>query len=356
MLRSSNFGSRVASFADDHRDCLALILLDSFSVSFSGLCALGRTMLAGRQLLVLYIISSLCSCQHAGADGADLVQIRLQHDRETNSTKKYVFMGAGIANNGYTGNKWLGLYNLGVQGCYDAIMADTRCNKDYFTYSARYDLNCGCKITSGRLIVDSNKQFDYYRVQTPLAKTAAHLKCPAAWTQVGPPNADVAGCGLEACGQRYGKKTITECATFCASTSNCASFTWAPKNGDRNHMNSPVCTMYKVDTHTGIWSPKQIMCKKTALAKKKPKTAPTISSSPVATFETTTMQEGMVAWTDRSYTYKNVPRKLVDAVYFRGTHSMPRSTLTLHGVGEVCAWYEVPSRTGGWDTSLVAAG
>ena len=222
-------------------------------------------MLAGRQLLVLYIISSLCSCQHAGADGADLVQIRLQHDRETNSTKKYVFMGAGIANNGYTGNKWLGLYNLGVQGCYDAIMADTKCNKDYFTYSARYDLNCGCKITSGRLIVDSNEQFDYYRVQTPLAKTPAHLKCPAAWTQVGPPNADVAGCGLEACGQRYGKKTITECATFCARNKNCASFTWAPIKGDRNHMNSPVCTMYKVDKHTGIWSPKQIMCKKPTL-------------------------------------------------------------------------------------------
>jgi len=90
----------------------------------------------------------------------------------------------------------------------------------------------------------------------------APFKCPAAWTQVGPLNADVAGCGLQACGQRYGKKTITECATFCASTSNCASFTWAPKNGDRNHMNSPVCTMYNVDRNTGIWSPKQIMCKK----------------------------------------------------------------------------------------------
>jgi len=41
----------------------------------------------------------------------------------------------------------------GIHSCFEAVMAEPKCNKDYFTYNARGDLNCGCKISSEKSLV-----------------------------------------------------------------------------------------------------------------------------------------------------------------------------------------------------------
>lgn len=87
------------------------------------------------------------------------------------------------------------------------------------------------------------------------------LQCPPGTQQVGPMNADVGGCGITGCNARYSVKTIEECSAKCQSNSRCKSFNWAPMNGDRNHKNVRVCTMYDRATQTGTWSPSQILCK-----------------------------------------------------------------------------------------------
>jgi len=53
----------------------------------------------------------------------------------------------------------------GVDACYLAIMADSRCAKDYFTYVARADRNCGCKGTSAALNVRFDSNGDVYKVR-----------------------------------------------------------------------------------------------------------------------------------------------------------------------------------------------
>ena len=67
---------------------------------------------------------------------------------------------------------WLGGYGQGVQSCFERVMADNRCAKDYFTYVLRGDKNCGCKGSNGDLSVRGNSNADYYRVNkgtsTPL--------------------------------------------------------------------------------------------------------------------------------------------------------------------------------------------
>lgn len=58
----------------------------------------------------------------------------------------------------------------GVQKCYEAVIADKDCDKDYFTYAARGDGNCGCKGTGGtatieELIVRPEADADYYHIE-----------------------------------------------------------------------------------------------------------------------------------------------------------------------------------------------
>jgi hypothetical protein len=55
----------------------------------------------------------------------------------------------------------------GVQACYEAVVADNRCNKDYFTYVQRADLNCGCRGSSGTFSVRNDDNADYYIVTAP---------------------------------------------------------------------------------------------------------------------------------------------------------------------------------------------
>jgi hypothetical protein len=89
----------------------------------------------------------------------------------------------------------------------------------------------------------------------------AELSCPDGSEQVGALNADVGGCGLTGCNARYKVETIEACNTVCKAHSKCKTFTWAPFNGDKNHMDVKVCTLYQGTSPTGSWGPKQIMCK-----------------------------------------------------------------------------------------------
>jgi len=78
--------------------------------------------------------------------------------------------------------------------------------------------------------------------------------CPSDWVQQGAVGADVGGCGLQTCDERYGTESEVECAASCDAMEDCAGFTYAPMNGDRNHEGVTVCTMYSTDRPTGSWT------------------------------------------------------------------------------------------------------
>jgi len=95
----------------------------------------------------------------------------------------------------------------------------------------------------------------------PVVTTA----CPSGWEQVGEDGADIGGCGLQGCEERYWSNNPSECADACAARSDCLGFNWAPLAGDRNHEATTVCTLYNSDTPTGSWHGSaghvQIFCK-----------------------------------------------------------------------------------------------
>jgi len=98
----------------------------------------------------------------------------------------------------------------------------------------------------------------------PPAPVAA-TECPAGWEQVGEDGADIGGCGLQSCGERYWSNNPSECADACAARSDCRGFNWAPMGGDRNHEAMTVCTLYNSDAPTSSWwgsaGHVQIFCK-----------------------------------------------------------------------------------------------
>jgi len=73
----------------------------------------------------------------------------------------YGFVARGVA--GPT-EVWIAK-DLGVLACYTAVMGDSRCAKDFFTYVARGDANCGCKGSNGELSIRGDENADYYRNQ-----------------------------------------------------------------------------------------------------------------------------------------------------------------------------------------------
>jgi hypothetical protein len=77
--------------------------------------------------------------------------------------------------------------------------------------------------------------------------------CPAGWRQVGQNGADVGGCGLQSCDERYTTASPAECAANCAARGDCLGFTWAPKRGDRNHEAMTVCSLYTRPNPTSTW-------------------------------------------------------------------------------------------------------
>jgi len=76
---------------------------------------------------------------------------------------------AGPAEKWYVGTGQGGAQGKGVEACYDAVMADSECSKDYFTYVPRGDKNCGCKRNSNETLkVGSEDKADYYKIGSDL--------------------------------------------------------------------------------------------------------------------------------------------------------------------------------------------
>jgi len=94
-----------------------------------------------------------------------------------------------------------------------------------------------------------------------MCKLTDELWCPAGTTQVGQINADIWGCGLTRCEDRYFSSTVEDCRAECAAEKACNSISWAPIGGDKNHLDKNVCTLYNLDSPTGVHGPKQIFCK-----------------------------------------------------------------------------------------------
>jgi len=89
--------------------------------------------------------------------------------------------------------------------------------------------------------------------------------CPEDWVQQGAIGADVGGCGLQACSERYETASELECAASCDAMDDCDGFSYAPMDGDRNHGGVTVCTLYTTDIPTGSWNgvagvPLQVFC------------------------------------------------------------------------------------------------
>ena len=91
--------------------------------------------------------------------------------------------GFGVAGTGGggKGELWLGGHKQGVEKCFKRVMADSRCAKDYFTYVARGDGNCGCKTSKDPLtLIRGDNDADYYRINP--TTTVATTKAPGAPT------------------------------------------------------------------------------------------------------------------------------------------------------------------------------
>merc|ERR1719454_746465 len=68
----------------------------------------------------------------------------LEAIRVTEIEAPYRHAGKGVAKPEEIWNVG-GAKGKGVQACYQAVLAESKCAKDWFTYVARGDLNCGCK-------------------------------------------------------------------------------------------------------------------------------------------------------------------------------------------------------------------
>jgi hypothetical protein len=71
---------------------------------------------------------------------------------------------------------------------------------------------------------------------------------------VGASGADIGGCGLESCDDRYDTPTEEACAAKCDTFEECDGFNFAPVRGDRNHEDETVCTLYNSNVPSGEWS------------------------------------------------------------------------------------------------------
>merc|ERR1719362_2124667 len=74
-----------------------------------------------------------------------------------------------LLSNGNCGGKihWFGCDSakVGAHGCFNAVMAEPKCVKDYFTYNERGDQNCGCKVSSEtELIIHEYDFADCYEI------------------------------------------------------------------------------------------------------------------------------------------------------------------------------------------------
>jgi hypothetical protein len=132
-------------------------------------------------------------------------------------------------------------------------------------HGARQEISLDRPVTSRyfRLHVTSNYGYGNYvtdqYVEFSVAQVCVALPdndgpCPSGWRQAGEVGADIGGCGLQSCGERYALSTARQCADQCSSRADCRGFNWAPRGADRNHADQDVCTMYNSDTPTSRWT------------------------------------------------------------------------------------------------------
>lgn len=87
----------------------------------------------------------------------------------------------------------------------------------------------------------------------------SRLKCPKHTHQVSFmgqfAGADIQGCGLQECYDRFGKQSqsVDECNEACRENAKCKSFTFAPVSGDRNWPGKSVCTLYADTIPNTLW-------------------------------------------------------------------------------------------------------
>lgn len=103
--------------------------------------------------------------------------------------------------------------------------------------------------------------------------------CPAGWEQQGAAGADIGGCGLQSCDARYDLTSEAACATRCDALSECAGFSWAPMNGDRNHPGVTACTIYNSATPTGTWTGTEGIATQVFCSRPAPATQPFFTGS-----------------------------------------------------------------------------
>jgi len=102
------------------------------------------------------------------------------------------------------------------------------------------------------LCTEHAAQYPEYCIPVDQAPAAV---CPEGWSQRGEIGADIGGCGLTSCAERYDVDSEADCAARCDEHApECMGFNFAPMNGDRNHPGVTACTIYPSDMPTGSWT------------------------------------------------------------------------------------------------------
>ena len=105
------------------------------------------------------------------------------------------------------------VFRQGVAACYQMIMQESQCSKDYFTYVERGDKNRGCK-TPGALRIRSNSKADCYSVITQPPCSFKKMYFP-----------------LDINGQRRTVASPKKCQKHCRDTPGCKYFQSWPNLG-----------------------------------------------------------------------------------------------------------------------------
>ena len=85
--------------------------------------------------------------------------------------------------------------------------------------------------------------------------------CPFGTEQIGGPGADIWGCGLTECEDRYDLYTIEECYDKCIGHPECHSLSFAYPGQEPWHPDQTVCTIYNGTNSTGTWGDEQVFCR-----------------------------------------------------------------------------------------------
>jgi len=110
---------------------------------------------------------------------------------------------------------------------------------------------CREGVAADDLCTDHAAEYPQFCIPSEQAPAAI---CPEGWAQRGESGADIGGCGLQGCGERYDIASEADCAARCDEHDACMGFSYAPMNGDRNHPGVTACTIYNSDMPTGTWT------------------------------------------------------------------------------------------------------